>query len=724
VKKKLLLFLRLAAAVVGGALVIKIVLSTNILILKNSESILSSARQNAHEFIGQTIVFVSELIYSVPLVALLVLLGVLGCLFIRRRRLSRHLGKPATHQQTLRKDTLPTCPPATEYVPELVGLKDVEAFFLELYRRQLGATLEARGFITSTQDKNNRAGRVYNLNIKHNGQWETRHMTIRPIGEVTHSKSQCFYVIFDTHMVVKIPPVPMKDFSDYICRIQRESTLVEKLAPMICIIPNVSVILSRIRKLVGVGAIPAIGQEEKYIRFLKAAPEYQTCFKIGGAFAFFMDLSRHYFLSYVLAELHDVEGEIQKIIASDAAVMLNGFDFETKYGPKNAQICLDLQEMYGRFESRLTTCLIQPNEHLKLSDKQKREWFFSHLAGETISRPASPDFSEPFMTEVRRLLRGIATPSEPTVRAYKKIVSDYAGHLVFNQNRPQYEQMVTSLLDLLVFLEERRICLRDLKPDNLLVAGKTENYPLFLLSADDYSIGLIDMETAVEFRPSGNQPLLQPHLAGTPAYATPSHFAMNGLLLEIYSNLPWVLHLQDWYAIVGIIYEIIIGGRLFLSTGSQIPIIIQTLQQALADRRDLKEVYLALNGAFWRSAMAEFIRKTKEYELRLDKVMVRVPIALKSQFTNYLSAQPGNMNQFLLSDRPNDLSFTLTAKHLLERMFEIVAGTLDRKDVSTRNTHKKVADVFSEYQSSEYATCSIGYTLPGEIQKDKRHAGV
>jgi serine/threonine protein kinase len=724
VKDKLSFFLRLAAVAAGGAIVIKIVLGTNMDVLTNSESTLSFAIQNAQDFFYHAIVLVTKMIYRILLAALLIFLGVAGMIFIRRRRAARFVEEPATQSQTLGKDMRPAGSSPIDYVPELVGLMEVESFFLDLFRRQLGVSTDAKGFITSAPDKNNRAGRIYTLSVKHNGQWATRHMTIRPVGEISHSKSQCFCVIFDTHMVVKIPPVPIKDFSNYIRRIQRESILVEKLSPLICIIPNLSVILSRVWQLAGVGAIPGKDPAEKYVRLLKAAPEYQSCLRIGGAFVFFMDLSRHFFLSDVLVELHDVEGEIQKTIASDSEIFFYSYDFEIKYGPENAQVCLDLQDKYDRFESGLATCMIQPNERILLSDKRKREWFFAHLSGESISIPPSSEFTDAFMTEVNSLLQEIAPLSEATVRMYQKIVRDHAGQLVFNRSRSQFEAMIRNILDLLLVLEEKRVSHRDLKPDNLIVAGKTDNYPLFLLSADGYSIGLIDLETAVAVASSENEPMMQPHLAGTPAYATPSHFAMNDLLIEIHGNLTRIFHLQDWYAIVGILYEIITGHRLFLKTGNLIPGLIQTLQQARTECWDLKAVYLAVNEAFWKSARSEFAQKTEEYRSRLEKVMVRVPIALVRHFENYDATQPEKMNHPLLPDRPEDLSITLSAKHLLDLMFEIVVGTMDVKYLSCRNDNKNEVDAFPENQSDDCATCSIGYTLTGIIQKGNEQSEV
>ena len=42
--------------------------------------------------------------------------------------------------------------------------------------------------------------------------WAKRRMTIGPLGEESGSKSKCYYVIYDIHMVVKIPVRPIARF--------------------------------------------------------------------------------------------------------------------------------------------------------------------------------------------------------------------------------------------------------------------------------------------------------------------------------------------------------------------------------------------------------------------------------------------------------------------------------------------------------------------------------
>ena len=76
--------------------------------------------------------------------------------------------------------------------------------------------------------------------------WTKRRMTIGPLGEDSGSKSKCYYVIYDVHMVIKIPTKPITDFERYIESIKKEVHIVNKLIPKECIIPKVSVILSLI----------------------------------------------------------------------------------------------------------------------------------------------------------------------------------------------------------------------------------------------------------------------------------------------------------------------------------------------------------------------------------------------------------------------------------------------------------------------------------------------
>jgi hypothetical protein len=671
----------------------------------------------------------------------LILLGVTG-VWILIFRVGRRFFEGAKGGDLFREKWKPVAAlddaDSSRLLPEMIGLPDIEAFFLTLYRRQLGAPLDAPGLKTSVPAKDKKAGRTYSLSVKVRGKWNSRRMSINPIGEAARSKSQCFYVIFDTHMVVKIPPVPIKDFSDYIGRIRHETALVQKLSPRTCIIPNLSVILDRVQPLPGLVAVGAMTREETYIHLFEFEPQYHSYLKIGGAFAFFMNLSQHFFLSYVIADLHDGAEEVKRNLASDVVAMHPGYDFEAKYGAQSTPICSAVLELYDRFESGLAACLDKSNGHQKPGNRRKREWFLSHLTGEAISKSASQGLSDATMTEVARFIKLYDPSAKKTIEAYISLVRDYADRIIFHRNRAQLEALTTNLLDLLVWLAEKGIAVRDLKPDNLLVAGDPENYPLFLRSSDNYSIGLIDLETAVDFDPPTNKAFLQPHLGGTPAYATPAHFFGNAVLQAVYGDVPRILHMQDWFAMVGIIYEAVMGDRLFLKTGGYIPAVIQTVKRARAEKRNMTKLFPVLNGAFWEAAGEEFSRKMQENEGRLTKLVVTVPRPLLTHFSAYFSAETEKIRQTLsaqhresvendglkrclaessdLSRRTAEHECTLSVKELLGAMFGIVVEAMggDAFHFSTVNNKETAPDAARD---NELLTRSLGYTFTGEISE-------
>jgi hypothetical protein len=100
-----------------------------------------------------------------------------------------------------------------ETVAELPNRTDVVRFFLNLYRRQIGAAPEAPVEFVQLAAVASGQNQVIELRVKHSGDWVKRRMTIGPLGEDSGSRSKCFYVIFDQHLVVKIP-LPISDLEE------------------------------------------------------------------------------------------------------------------------------------------------------------------------------------------------------------------------------------------------------------------------------------------------------------------------------------------------------------------------------------------------------------------------------------------------------------------------------------------------------------------------------
>ncbi len=187
------------------------------------------------------------------------------------------------------------------------------------------------------------------------------------------------------------------------------------------------------------------------------------------------------------------------------------------------------------------------------------------------------------------------------------------------------EALAANLLELLAWLGKQGVAMRDLKPDNLLVAGNPDAYPLFLASADDFTLGLIDVETACDFGSPDAGAFVQPQLGGPRSTPPPLIFFPTGSLPKVHGDLGKVLHYQDWHAVAAIIFEMATGKRLFGRTAGQVPRIMGALQKAVTEHRSLVDLYRAVNGVFWQQAAEEFARVTAIHGQRLEVLRVRMP---------------------------------------------------------------------------------------------------
>ena len=93
--------------------------------------------------------------------------------------------------------------------------------------------------------------------------------------------------------------------------------------------------------------------EKKYVQLAKSDPAYQQYLKIGDTFAFFMDLSKHFFLSTTLDEMHRRDKLIINEALKNPELLWDQHGFVCRYGEDSGNICHELQEAYYRSEARM-----------------------------------------------------------------------------------------------------------------------------------------------------------------------------------------------------------------------------------------------------------------------------------------------------------------------------------------------------------------------------------
>ena len=527
--------------------------------------------------------------------------------------------------------------PLQKSTEELPNQLDIVRFFLNLFKYQIGAEADAPVEFVPLMSKTSGPNHIYELRVKHREDWSKRRMTIGPLGEESGSKSKCYYVIYDVHMVVKVPVKPINDFEGYIDNIKKEVLIVKKLMPKECIIPKVSVILGLIHSFpYGEDSPPEI-LEERYINWLRSSAEFQEFLKINDAFVFFMDLSKYYFLGHILTELHDNKNRIAKEIIENAHIIWEPAKFKGRYGTESEAI-FEIREIYNKCEIEVRHLLARHGVRTPVSFYQIQTWFFTHLASQQI-KPDTGGYSENFFLGLNVLFKKALQDNSNVVEEYRRRIKDFVYMSSFEQNKAQMGAITVNLLDILAWFRKKRVAMRDLKPDNLFVAGDPAKYPLFLRSAGEFSIGIIDVETAVDFEKYKHKQTKQPLLGGTPFYATPSHFIKNDVLKILYGNPAKILHFQDWHATLVMIFKVITGELLFEQTARLFVDMRSMMLRARKPEGYDTDVYEETSRMFWHSAVVEFQLKTAESEKALKTVAVELPEIVRSMFGKVLSKE-------------------------------------------------------------------------------------
>ncbi len=517
------------------------------------------------------------------------------------------------------------------------GQELIVNYFLSVFRAQKGLPSATEAMFRAVDTRRPDGNSTYELRVKTGDDWASRRMTIGPIGEDSGSRSKCYYVIYDDHIVVKINPKPLVDFDRYVQSINRDNQTALILSPRECLVPRIAVILKKLIPHQVDSDLPIEDQEKQYIEWLVKNPEAQSHLKIGDGFAYFMDLSKYFFLGHILQRIHSIEDKMSDEILKHPNLLWSNVDFEARYGSQNAEICDQLNPVYTSFHTRIYDLLQQHHIDETVSDFNLKEWFLVYLSG---SKPSTADldakrsvFSDMYATTMK-----LFNEQRAAVENYRRLIRSYVLARNLKQHSSAISSMVINLLDLLYWLGHKKLAMRDLKPDNLLVAGNPAKFPQFLGSANMFSIGLIDVETAVSYDTANPKDIRQPPLGGTPSHATPVHQLRNSTIQDVYKDLPLLLHLQDWYATAAMIYQVVTGERLFEKTAKHLIKLKKSIKERTRQEAGNASVLKEVSLSFWRVAQQEFDAKTAEHEKKLRYISQIMSPESNSMLLNKISA--------------------------------------------------------------------------------------
>lgn len=523
---------------------------------------------------------------------------------------------------------LPLFPPRTGGAP-LSSVDQVLLFFLELFKLQNDIEPGAPARMALVEKRSTCPDETYEMCVLHRGEWVGRRISIGLLGQGGGSRSRCFYVIYDTHLVLKIPAQPIAELALYSQRVADENAIVARLAPVPCIVPGIAIIARSLPEFRYNCPRSDEKLEEKFFRLIKVTPAYRKYLKIGESYVFLMDLSKHFFLSTVLHQIHG-NRDLAAEALQNPDLLWDHCGFVQRYGEAAAMIRHDLIKAFNQCEKSMQCQVESGTNGVRLPVYVLKRWFLGSLVGEKIN-PQEHAFDPGVAECAGRLIGKALDEHRDSIDQYCRLLSNYLQRTRFSKHHRHLEGLAGNTLVLLDWLNTKGLVLRDLKPENLFVTGTPENYPLFLTDLQKFSLGLIDVETAVVIDPVAPETILQPPLAGTPLFATPAHLLSNTILTRVYKDLRAILLLQDWYAAVAIIFRIVSGCNLFTRTAHTFPEVLASIKRLGATSAVLEKSVAKLSRVFWNSAVAEFNENLQLYADRFVRVQVRVPQGMVPQ---------------------------------------------------------------------------------------------
>jgi len=507
----------------------------------------------------------------------------------------------------------------------------VVEFFLNLYKIQIQAPHDARK-VFKLKEQRRGAEYTYELRINRYGRWLSRPMGILPIGEETGKKSTCFKVIYDDVLVVKIPRTPIHDFEKYIEVIGNERKITNTLHPDIkCIVPAVSSFLKKIPSFFeGMHWVPE-EVENKCIERLKQFPRFQDYLKIEGKFVFFMDISQYSFLAQILDNIFNSGQKIKHEIVKHPDFLLKFQKFEERYGIDNASVWLQMNNIFQKYQIEIDSVLKTHRLDTEVYNYRRRQWFLTYLAEQEL---VADDclISDDFFFDLNQTLAKLRSLHGTVFRDYRNTVEAYIKKEAFKQAHLQICELVAAVLKLLTLLREKKVSVRDLKPDNIFLTVNSPDISTAFAPKQKVHLGLIDLETSVSIHVTKLKKLEQPLPGGTPSYATPSNFVQNIVLEKLFKDVPRIFHLQDWHACISMIYFTITGEVLFSRTKNLLYNFVNVVQNMQGDTTAVLSLFKEQNRLFWKSAQIEFGAKIGKKQELLSAIEVAVPNGASTMF--------------------------------------------------------------------------------------------
>lgn len=500
-------------------------------------------------------------------------------------------------------------------------------------------------------------GHTYEVHFRTGSRTLRRRFTAYRLNNV-HAKSEC-YQVNDPHghyLVVKIPPQPINDFETYLKAVVHERSLAERLLALgvKVVVPCVGAVMRHVYPLTDGQELSHSEVERRYLTLLRhSGDRYLDCFRVDGSFVFFLEFLDSPFLGRVVRDFYDQEllDSLQRqYFERDIKLMgeRNRHSFIDQYHHGGSRRGLEMLfagvrrefvEFCRQVDAVFTGC------PLSVGIWQKQEWFLLRTFGERVD---GEDFFREWQVEdvdpeplAKQLCQVLQEPLAETgvIARYRQFLERQARWSAFRFGFPRMRKIGNKLLELLAALEKLGLVLRDLKVDNLFIVD------------EDMELGVIDLETGGDLSTGSFEGLVP---AGMPSNMTLSNLLFVEQMRRLYgeAEVATILHLQDWYATISMLFESTIGMICFDEARQYILMLNREIDERftrnyrefLAKNPGVKIDSTVIEGLFalpdeeikghtwqfWQLARRNLLSKCRDHKQQLREILYTLPSSLKS----------------------------------------------------------------------------------------------
>lgn len=499
-------------------------------------------------------------------------------------------------------------------------------------------------------------GHTYEVHFQRGSRTLRRRFTAYRLNGV-HCKSEC-YQVNDPHghyLVVKIPPQPISDFEAYLKAVVHERGLAEKLLTLgiKVVVPCVGAVMRHVHPFTEAANLSHSEIERRYLEMLRhSGDRYAECFRVNGGFAFFLEFLDAPFLGRVVRDFYDREmlDNLQRqCFERDLKLMgerdrLTFLGLHLHGGSRRGleMLFAGVRRQFLEFSRQIDAVFAASS--VAVGSWQKQQWFMHRALGEAVDGEEffqdwqAEDGDRQALSRQLGVVLGQELAESGAIPRYRQMLQRQARWSAFRYGFARMRKIGNKLLELLAALDKMGLVLRDLKVDNLFIVD------------DEMEIGVIDLETGGDIGTGSLEGIVP---AGMPGNMTLSNLLFVEQIRRLYGEdqVVNILHLQDWYATISMLFETNLGTICFDEARQYILMLNGEIDQRFTSsyrefltRNPGAKIDAALierlfalpdeevkghTWQFWQLARRNLTSKCREHKQQLEEIAYTLPPAIK-----------------------------------------------------------------------------------------------